>query len=404
MAGPIRAWGPHTMGGVLATALVLALTGCYDGAAVDPCSASCSAAEPCAEGLVCSAGLCAEPGQSCAPSTPVLHLDLVGPGKVQRGTLEVLCDSTAGSAACDVPWEGSDSETLVAIGADFAGWSGDCAGLGDCILPRGASHRVGASFGAGRRTVSVTVVGGEAGEVVTSEPPGITCAGGMCEASFLPADTITLTASAGKLGRWRTDDSWTGPCASQDATSCVLRPDSGASVVGYTFVRTPTVTLQTMGTDDYRITGNLGTCTASMPCGPVALDAGTNIALTAEVTDSGQVSGWSCLGCLVSGVRNEKVTTVLGTDDLTISATVTPGFAVVAIASSRTTITTPPALATPPMGSARASFSGPLSVEGVMTACTAGDLGAAGCTIGGCMGDDFTCQIDVTTPRVLNFP
>ncbi len=98
-------------------------------------------------------------------SESTLTVTVNGPGHVGSTPVGIDCGST-----CVAAFASSTAVSLVATpvaGATFSGWSGDCAGVGDCSLTMDAAHAVTAAF-LPRLTISdVSVVETNAGTTVT---------------------------------------------------------------------------------------------------------------------------------------------------------------------------------------------------------------------------------------------
>ena len=129
--------------------------------------------------------------------TYTLTLDVRGPGAVRALPLTAECRGT-----CKLTFDAGTRLSLRAvadaIGA-FGRWTGDCAGLGACDKTVNRDLRVGAAFSVRQVIVWVQLAGDGEGRV-TSEPPGIDCAGpaDRCSATF-PMGTRLILWSRAKL-------------------------------------------------------------------------------------------------------------------------------------------------------------------------------------------------------------
>src|SRR5207245_5003240 len=91
------------------------------------------------------------------------------------------CDQNQEADAC--AWTFTKGTTLVlsakpdtSQGAKFAGWSSsDCPGTGECRLTLDDDQSIGALFS--KLTLSVDTTGDKDGDLVTSDPAGISCPG-----------------------------------------------------------------------------------------------------------------------------------------------------------------------------------------------------------------------------------
>ncbi|MCB1566437.1 MAG: hypothetical protein KDI78_12615 [Xanthomonadales bacterium] len=109
----------------------------------------------------------------------------------------------------------------VSPGTAFNGWSGDCAGTGNCVLQMSEARNVSASFSSVGHTLNVSKT---AGGNVSSSPAGISC-GADCSEIYSPGTEVTLTANPA-VG-WVLQN-WTGDCTGGGA--CVVTMDAARSV------------------------------------------------------------------------------------------------------------------------------------------------------------------------------
>lgn len=111
---------------------------------------------------------------------------------------------------CTEGYASGTSVTLVASpGADatFTGWSGDCAGLGDCTLRMDTPKYVNATFQAKTQYRLYVRLSG-LGEVI-SEPKGEACTG-YCKYDHPAGTEVTLTATPAS---GKTFTAWSGACS-----------------------------------------------------------------------------------------------------------------------------------------------------------------------------------------------
>ncbi|MCP4285400.1 MAG: hypothetical protein GY792_13245, partial [Gammaproteobacteria bacterium] len=144
-------------------------------------------------------------------------LDGNGSGTVTSNPPGIDCGS--GGADCMENFDYGTVVTLTATtdtGSTFAGWSGACAGSGDCTVTMDAAKNVTATFTLEQYDLSVALDSTGSG-TVTSNLPGIDC-GAACTATFDYGTVVTLTATA-DLGS--TFAGWSGACTGND-DDCVI--------------------------------------------------------------------------------------------------------------------------------------------------------------------------------------
>lgn len=154
-------------------------------------------------------------------AAPTFLLDVTRSGTGTGGVTSAPAGISCGGD-CSQSYVEDTAVTLTATaaaGSAFAGWSGDCSGIGACVVTMTAARTVDASFASlGSRTLSVTKSGTGTGMVV-SDLAGISCGVGNidCSASFPHSTTVTLSAipTGGS-----TFVEWTGACTG--AGACVV--------------------------------------------------------------------------------------------------------------------------------------------------------------------------------------
>jgi len=147
-----------------------------------------------------------------------------GSGTVAGGGID--CGAT-----CDVLLDGGTEVTLTATpaaGSVFTGWSGACAGTGDCVVTVDADTGVSATFVPDTLRYTLTVAKTGSG-TVTSKPKGISC-GKQCDHAFTVGTTVTLTAKPARKHQFL---GWSGAC-SGTASTCTV-PMLGDQSVGAVF-------------------------------------------------------------------------------------------------------------------------------------------------------------------------
>ena len=134
-----------------------------------------------------------------------LGVTVTGDGNVSSDPAQILCDADGG-VDCAALFAAGSQVTLTASpenGQEFAGWEGDCIGLGACIVTMDQSRFVAGRFSPPTEKRNVLVSVG-AGGTITSIPPRIDCPD-LCEAEFDLGSEITLiaTPAAGfEFDRW----------------------------------------------------------------------------------------------------------------------------------------------------------------------------------------------------------
>ena len=240
-----------------------------------------------------------------------------------RVTAPGVIDCVAGGAGCSVS---IDAGTIVTLdGAPdseslFAEWSGDCMGVGACVLTMDRDHTVDASFLA---AFPVTVSANGPGRV--TGPDGLACGGGSanCVVRYAAGRTITLAANPSAPAQF---GGWSGGCAGTVPT-CELLVD-GPKSVGSMF--TPRYSLNVRlvadiscspapdGTIDSNFGGlacvmRSGTTDPNSTCS-VSFTAGQSVTLTAYPGTQSLFGGWAddCTGtntsCMLVLDRDRTVT------------------------------------------------------------------------------------------------
>ncbi len=165
------------------------------------------------------------PPPSPAPGVQVLTVTKSGTG----GGVVV---STPSGISCGVNCTKSYNQgTVVTLttgsvtsGSVFSGWTGDCSGMGACVVTMSASKNVTAQFGTAPLPVNVTLMGTGIG-TVTSSPAGISC-GLNCGANFSAGSNVTLTAAP--QNAFSTFAGWAGACSGTGVCSVTI--DSAKNV------------------------------------------------------------------------------------------------------------------------------------------------------------------------------
>ena len=139
-----------------------------------------------------------------------------GKGQARLLSMPSGIDCGEGGTSCSAQFDAGSNVTLtpvIAQGSTFAGWSGECGGIGTCTVSMSTTRNVGATFNLIRYAVIVLLENLGSG-LVQSQPQGIVC-GQTCFANFELGQTVTLTASPAAgltFSGWSGDCSGTGSC------------------------------------------------------------------------------------------------------------------------------------------------------------------------------------------------
>ena len=227
-----------------------------------------------------------------AAQNRVLTVTVNGPGSVTSSPPGLNCSGT-----CSAFFAPGTSVTLTptpGTSASFNGWGGDCGGAGGCTVSMTSDRSVSAMFSStGGVDVSVTVSGNG---TITSSPPGLSCTGGTCSATFTPGSNVTLTATPGSGATWQ---GWGGACAAASGTTCTLNAIQQAKTVTASFSSASGISLS------ISLSGP-GTVTSSPPglnCDSMGIGcsatfpSGTSVVLTAVAGANALFAGFSGGGC-----------------------------------------------------------------------------------------------------------
>jgi len=135
------------------------------------------------------------------------------------GTGTVAGNGIDCGTTCDVTLDGGTTARLTAtpaVGSVFTGWSGACAGTGDCVVTVDADTTVGATFVPATLLYTLSVTHSGSGKV-TSSLKGINC-GKQCVHAYTVGSTVTLTAIPAKKHLFQ---GWSGAC-SGTAPTCTV--------------------------------------------------------------------------------------------------------------------------------------------------------------------------------------
>ena len=226
-----------------------------------------------------------------------------GPGTVTSNPPGIDCRSDGGVCAIEV--DASTTLELIsntpAVGAEFVGWSGACAGTGTCLVEPTNDVEVGAVFAAARRTLRIST-SGRGAYLVQSEPPGIMCGPGprVC-AVEVPKNSEVVLSAGYDLGS--TDFlGWSGEPACGTLDTCHVVLDRDRSIAAAYAVRLFLI-LGVSGPGS--ITGPNGLDCPGSKCRAQFAD-GSVVTLHATPSPGARFNGWLGGGC--SGVADCTVT------------------------------------------------------------------------------------------------
>ncbi len=201
-------------------------------------------------------------------------------------------------------------------------WSG-CTVAADpnqCTVSMSGPQTVDVQF---LSTLTVNAPTQQAGETISSNPAGISCAGANCTdtAAFGSGSTITLTASPG-AGRVV---AWTGCNVAGNPEVCTLTLNAPTTVTAiYTTQRTLTVSAPASVAGESITSSPVGINCAGAACSDSAqFTDGTLVSLTASPGANRTVAQWT--GCTVSGV-NASVCDVTLTANTAVTADIVDTF------------------------------------------------------------------------------
>ncbi len=219
-----------------------------------------------------------------------------GSGTVTSSPAGIECPSD-----CEGSYTQGTKVTLTptpAVGSEFKGWSGACAGSGSCEVTLGSVKSVGAEFALQRHQLSVTKSGTGSG-TVTSSPAGITC-GASCSASFDHGTEVTLSASPAAGSEFK---GWSGACVGTGSCKVAM---SAAKSVGAEFAPVPKFALgvSTTGNGSGTVTSSPSGVECPSDC-EGSYEQGTKVTLTPASGAGSEFKGWSgaCVGtgsCVVT--------------------------------------------------------------------------------------------------------
>jgi Tol biopolymer transport system component len=207
-------------------------------------------------------------------------------GRVTSAPPAVDCGST-----CDLDLPAGSTYTLSASadpGFFFAGWSGDCIGVNQCVVTMNGARSVTASFQqAPPGTFQLDVVVSGNGSVASS-PPGIACPGD-CAQTYSSGTTVNLIPTPAAGFRF---SNWSGAGCGDVVQMTENRVCTATFVQDQPNTRTLTILVSGSGT----VTSTPIGINCGLDCSE-AFTLGATIALTATPSAGFAFSGWSGAGC-----------------------------------------------------------------------------------------------------------
>ena len=224
-----------------------------------------------------------------------------GAGSVTSSPAGISCGSD-----CEESYEQGTRVTLTptpAVGSEFKGWSGACAGSGGCEVTMGAAKSVEAEFALQRHALTVSKSGSGSG-TVTSSPAGISC-GAACSASFDHGTLVKLTGAptAGSKGAI-----WSGCDQVNGSNECEVTMGAAKAVSATFDLEIHQLSVEKSGAG----TGTVTSSPAGISCGATcsaSFDHGTLVKLTgAPGPNSNPVVWETCPGTV--NASNQCVVTM----------------------------------------------------------------------------------------------
>ena len=231
------------------------------------------------------------------PDTPELNIELSGSTieQPQQYTLTVtkagtgsgtVASNPAGincGADCSEAYNQGTSVTLTATpdsGSMFTGWSGACAGTGNCTVNMTSDKAATATFAQQQYTLMVTKAGTGSG-TVTSNPAGINC-GSDCSEAYNQGTSVTLTATPDSGS---TFTGWSGACSGTGL--CIINMTSDKAVTatfGVSYGGTWNGTTSQGKEFSLTVSNNgIASVTYGISCGSTELKATTNYSSPVQI-------------------------------------------------------------------------------------------------------------------------
>jgi hypothetical protein len=247
--------------------------------------------------------------------------------RVGNGAGDVTSDVGAidcGTACDDVFAAGRVVTLHAADGANsvFDGWSGDCTGLGDCVVTMDRARTVVANYDPLYQHLAVNHGGSGSGTVTSLAPnDGIDC-GLTCGADFVQGTSVVLHAEAEGTSLF---SGWSGGVCT-GTSDCTVTMDTAASVTATFTLVQHMLTVATAGAGTGSVTSDDGAIACTTSCGQT-YDHGTPVQLAAHPGAGSVFSGWSgaCTGTGSCAVTMDAPRSLTATFTPTHVLTVTTG-------------------------------------------------------------------------------
>jgi probable HAF family extracellular repeat protein len=249
------------------------------GAAFTGWSGACSGTGPCQLTVSSDLSLTAAFSQkSPPPGSRRLTVVLNGSGRVVSAPAGIDCGAT-----CSSDFAAGTAVAVVATpapGWKFSGWSGDCAGAGQCAVALATDVAVTATFERIRISLAVRKSGSG---TVRSSPAGIDC-GQTCSATFDSGTTVALIAQPD--AGWRFTG-WSDGCSGSGDCNLTLAADT-AVTASFVLQYRLSLTMSGAGRGSVSLDGRKceGSCDG-------LYDPGTTVSASAAALDGSIFMGWT---------------------------------------------------------------------------------------------------------------
>ncbi|MFZ1494731.1 MAG: reprolysin-like metallopeptidase, partial [Candidatus Competibacter denitrificans] len=265
------------------------------------------------------------PEQSLPSSSYTLSVTKSGDGTVASTPAGIACGTD-----CSEAYEAKTVVTLnatPAAGYTFGGWSGACAGTGECVVTMAAAKSVTATFTAIPKYTLMVYRSGSG--TVASTSAGIAC-GTDCSEAYEANTVVTLTATPAAGYRF---GGWSGACVGTGECAVTM---AAAKSVTATFIANPVLTVSRSGL------GTVTSAPAGIACGTdcsEAYEANTVVTLTATPAAGYRFGGWSgaCVG------TGECTVTMAAAKSVTATFTAIPKYTLMVYRSGSGTVASTPA-------------------------------------------------------------
>jgi hypothetical protein len=241
-------------------------------------------------------GACTGTGLSCTVAAPNgdtatatfipaagVNVQVSGPGSVSSNPAGLSCTAGA-TTGCRVPVSAT-TLTLTATpsaGRSFAGWSGipcESSTLSTCVLPASFAGTIRATFGSVCVTASVS---GSGSGVIDGNL-------GPLPACDLGGQVLNLHSAAapGSVA-----GAWSGACAGQSGTLCVLPFPATSQTVGVSFTAGSSVSVVTLGNGSGTVTSSSGGINCGAICSTSSLAYAVPVTLVPAAAAGSVFRGW----------------------------------------------------------------------------------------------------------------